>query len=66
MIDTKTELSYAGVPRSQATVAWSDLGAAAAVFFVGVGLFLTVGFANISAVHNAAHDARHSVGLVCH
>jgi cobalt transporter subunit CbtB len=24
------------------------------------------GFANISAVHNAAHDYRHSMGFPCH
>jgi cobalt transporter subunit CbtB len=66
MIDTKTELSYASVLRSHATVVWSDVGAAAAVFFVGVALILTVGFASIGAVHNAAHDARHSVSFPCH
>jgi cobalt transporter subunit CbtB len=33
-----------------------------------LGLFLIggVGFAQIEAVHNAAHDYRHSMGFPCH
>ena len=29
--------------------------------FIGVS-----GFSHVSAVHNAAHDARHSAGFPCH
>lgn len=39
-----------------------------ALLAAGLGLFLLagVGFAHIEAVHNAAHDARHSAGFPCH
>ncbi|MEP3245076.1 MAG: CbtB domain-containing protein [Sneathiella sp.] len=33
---------------------------------LGVGLFLFVGFAPVSAVHNAAHDVRHAFAFPCH
>ncbi|WGF87901.1 CbtB domain-containing protein [Marinivivus vitaminiproducens] len=33
---------------------------------VGLLLLGGVGFAQIEAVHNAAHDARHSTGFPCH
>jgi cobalt transporter subunit CbtB len=40
----------------------------AAVFAALLGAFLVwgVGFSHISAVHNAAHDVRHSSGFPCH
>lgn len=33
-----------------------------------LGLFMVwgIGFSEASAVHNAAHDARHSAGFPCH
>ncbi len=39
-----------------------------AFFAMMLGLFVvgTVGFSHISAVHNAAHDTRHSSGFPCH
>lgn len=33
---------------------------------VGVFLIWSVGFSHISAVHNAAHDMRHSNAFPCH
>jgi len=33
---------------------------------VGLALLFFVGFAPISAVHNAAHDTRHSAAFPCH
>lgn len=33
---------------------------------IGVMLLGGVGFARIDAVHNAAHDVRHSAGFPCH
>jgi len=39
---------------------------AAAAFVFGLGLFLATGFASPSAIHNATHDMRHSLGLPCH
>lgn len=39
---------------------------ALAALALGLGLFLTVGFAWPSALHNATHDMRHALGLPCH
>jgi cobalt transporter subunit CbtB len=39
---------------------------ALAALVFGLGLFLTVGFAWPSALHNATHDTRHALGLPCH
>jgi cobalt transporter subunit CbtB len=39
---------------------------ALAALILGLSLFLATGFAWPSAVHNATHDARHSLGLPCH
>ena len=33
---------------------------------LGAFLILGTGFAQISAVHNAAHDARHAFAFPCH
>ena len=33
---------------------------------LGFALLFTTGFAEIPAIHNAAHDARHSAGFPCH
>jgi cobalt transporter subunit CbtB len=33
---------------------------------LGVFLLLGAGFAPISAIHNAAHDARHAFAFPCH
>ncbi|MEP0320859.1 CbtB domain-containing protein [Bauldia litoralis] len=41
------------------------LPAFAALVF-GLGLYLGTGFAWPSALHNAAHDARHATGFPCH
>lgn len=35
-------------------------------FLLGVVVLFGVGFASSSAVHNAAHDVRHSQGFPCH
>ena len=34
--------------------------------FLGLGFIFLVGFAPVSAVHNAAHDTRHSAAFPCH
>jgi cobalt transporter subunit CbtB len=43
-------------------------GAMPAVFAIVFGIFLVfgAGFAQPSALHNAAHDARHAFALPCH
>ena len=33
---------------------------------LGLALILAAGFAETHALHNAAHDARHSAGFPCH
>jgi cobalt transporter subunit CbtB len=38
----------------------------ALALFVGLGFVYLVGFAPVSAVHNAAHDTRHSAAFPCH
>ena len=44
------------------------VSAAPAIIAALLGLFMIwcVGFSPISAVHNAAHDVRHSAGFPCH
>ena len=37
-----------------------------AAFILGVVFIYGAGFVQTSAVHNAAHDARHSLGFPCH
>jgi cobalt transporter subunit CbtB len=37
-----------------------------AAFAIGLLLFVATGFAWPSAIHNATHDTRHSLGLPCH
>jgi cobalt transporter subunit CbtB len=38
----------------------------AAIFLLGAVMMFGVGFAQTSAVHNAAHDMRHAQGFPCH
>ncbi len=35
-------------------------------FTLGTVILFAAGFVNTSAVHNAAHDMRHSQGFPCH
>jgi cobalt transporter subunit CbtB len=41
-------------------------GLAALAVLVGAFMILGVGFAHPEAIHNAAHDSRHSMGFPCH
>jgi cobalt transporter subunit CbtB len=38
----------------------------AGAFFLGAVIVYAAGFVSTSAVHNAAHDMRHSQGFPCH
>jgi cobalt transporter subunit CbtB len=38
----------------------------ALTLLIGLGFVYFVGFAPLSAVHNAAHDTRHSAAFPCH
>jgi cobalt transporter subunit CbtB len=40
--------------------------AIACVGLLGLGLVWAAGFANAEALHNAAHDSRHSLVFPCH
>lgn len=42
------------------------LGAAALAALLGGFLVWMVGFSPIAALHNAAHDTRHSMAFPCH
>lgn len=56
-----SQLAGAAVPARTQVVA-----SALAVAALGVTLLWGVGFSHIEAVHNAAHDTRHSNGFPCH
>lgn len=42
------------------------LAAIAGIGLFGLGLIWAAGFANAEALHNAAHDSRHSLVFPCH
>lgn len=42
------------------------LGMALALLLLGSSLLFFTGFSHLNAVHNAAHDARHSAAFPCH
>jgi cobalt transporter subunit CbtB len=42
------------------------LAAAAIAFAIGAFLIFGVGFAHSDALHNAAHDTRHTLAFPCH
>ena len=42
------------------------LTAAICASILGAGLVYFAGFSHIEAVHNAAHDTRHSAAFPCH
>ncbi len=58
------------LPQTLSTLAWGiSLRRAIPAFsamLLGGLLVLTVGFAPVDAVHNAAHDTRHSADFPCH
>ncbi|MBM6592909.1 CbtB domain-containing protein [Microvirga pudoricolor] len=57
--DTSLQLSTSVTPSSRLV----QLGLAA---FLGLFVVGFAGFSHISAVHNAAHDVRHSLAFPCH
>ena len=42
------------------------LAAAAVAALLGLAVIWGVGFSHIQALHNAAHDTRHSMAFPCH
>jgi cobalt transporter subunit CbtB len=61
---TKPHTQSASIP-SPIDVVSTRMPAVVALL-IGSFLILGVGFAPISAVHNAAHDSRHSFAFPCH
>jgi cobalt transporter subunit CbtB len=64
---TRDLMTTTTLSESRATVLPRDrtlVGALALLF--GLGFIFLVGFAPVSAVHNAAHDTRHSAAFPCH
>lgn len=58
--ETRTQATTIGTTRSK------TLTAAFMAAFLGVFMIWGVGFAETPAIHNAAHDVRHSNGFPCH
>lgn len=52
--------------RSTTTTLPQRLTAAVCASILGVALVYFAGFSHIEAVHNAAHDTRHSAAFPCH
>lgn len=53
-------------PAAVATRANERLIAVALAAFLGLGLVFMAGFSPASALHNAAHDFRHTQNFPCH
>ncbi|SFH39176.1 CbtB domain-containing protein [Pseudomonas sp. NFACC45] len=51
---------------SSSTTLSQRLSAAIFASILGAGLVYFAGFSHIEAVHNAAHDTRHSAAFPCH
>lgn len=51
---------------SSATTLTQRLTAAVLASILGASLVYFAGFSHIEAVHNAAHDTRHSAAFPCH
>ncbi|TWI50982.1 cobalt transporter subunit CbtB [Pseudomonas duriflava] len=60
---TSHTLSHA--PTTTASLS-KRLAAATLACLLGGGLVFLAGFSHIDALHNAAHDTRHSEGFPCH
>ena len=53
-------------PESHAQISVARLWPPIAAILLGAFLILGAGFAHPSALHNAAHDGRHSLAFPCH
>jgi cobalt transporter subunit CbtB len=62
MASTQSLATARTAPAARAGTVLQSLMAAA----LGVVLLAGVGFWQVEAVHNAAHDTRHSAGFPCH
>jgi cobalt transporter subunit CbtB len=62
---TQTPIA-ATVAANNTSIATTHRGAALSAMLLGSALLFLVGFAPMPAVHNAAHDTRHSAAFPCH
>ena len=60
MQDTVIHPATAAIPSASVRVQ------CALAFAIGAALIFLVGFSHLDAVHNAAHDTRHSLAFPCH
>ncbi|HZP09344.1 CbtB domain-containing protein [Methyloceanibacter sp.] len=63
---TSVPTTNEGAKRGAAQITTSRAVSIFAAALLGVFLVGGVGFSHIAAVHNAAHDYRHSMGFPCH
>ena len=54
------------VPNTAAVAASSSVLAPVCAALLGAALIYLAGFAHADALHDGAHDARHSAALPCH
>lgn len=54
------------IPQVTAVGVPSRIGAALAAALLGLALVYLAGFAHADALHDGAHDARHSASFPCH
>jgi cobalt transporter subunit CbtB len=59
-------VSNTAVAQPQVSSFVRRLGIAAVAGMLGMVFLYGVGFAQVDAVHNAAHDGRHSFSFPCH
>ena len=62
---TLPESSSTSLPKDRILVK-NRTAVGTAALMLGLGFIYLVGFAPISAVHNAAHDTRHTAAFPCH
>ena len=55
-----------GIANSSLSTAIAKPAQLMSAFLLGAVIIYAAGFVNTSAVHNAAHDTRHSQGFPCH
>ncbi len=54
------------VTSQKSTSISKEKAAALVALLLGSGFIFLIGFSHIEAVHNAAHDTRHSFAFPCH
>ncbi|HVL02448.1 MAG TPA: CbtB-domain containing protein [Dongiaceae bacterium] len=58
--------SASSIQTSAQPASAAAIGQSLVMLLAGACLIFLVGFAPVSAVHNAAHDTRHASGFPCH